>query len=320
MSIYGLILAGGSGSRLWPLSRELYPKQLLNLNSDKSLLQSTFERLAAFIEPENIVSITNTKHCSNVKMQLGDTVVLSEPVSKNTAPAIALAAKFIMQKSNQDPVILVVPSDHLIKDIDKFYSTVKKGEALAQEGYIVTFGVKPDYPETGYGYINVESDFKVKEFVEKPDSATAQKYLEAGTYFWNAGIFMFKASTLLDEIKKLAPAIAQISNRIDFATSAQIPYVEFEKMPSISIDYAVMEKSDKIALVPIESDWSDLGSWQSIYDISEKDYNRISAGKTELAHTKKSQINPAKNPVDKGNGIGYNKQAVGRERRKRGKH
>ena len=149
--MYGIILAGGSGSRLWPLSRELYPKQLLNLNSDKSLLQSTFVRLNKCMPQENIISITNTKHTSNVRMQLSEIsaapAVLSEPVAKNTAPAIVLAAKYIMQKSESDPVIIVVPSDHLIKDNDKFLSTVKKGEKLANEGYIVTFGIKPDYPE-----------------------------------------------------------------------------------------------------------------------------------------------------------------------------
>lgn len=277
--MYGIILAGGSGSRLWPLSRELYPKQLLNLNSDKSLLQSTFERLGSCMQKENILSITNTKHTSNVRMQLSelsDNVhVLSEPVSKNTAPAIALATKFIMQKSNSDPVIIVVPSDHLIENNDKFISTVKKGEKLAQNGYIVTFGIEPNYPETGYGYINtsetLEKGFKVKEFVEKPDLETAKKYLEAGTYFWNSGIFMFKASTLIEEIEKLAPEIANISKEIDFIKSNDIPFISFDKMPNISIDYAVMEKSNKIALVKLESDWNDLGSWQSIYDVSKKD-------------------------------------------------
>ena len=279
--MYGIILAGGSGSRLWPLSSELYPKQLLNIISDKILLQSTFERLAFCMPETNILSITNTKHSSNVKMQIQDLtenpLVLSEPVAKNTAPAIALATKYIMQKTNDDPVILVVPSDHLIKNNEKFLATVKKGEKLAQEGYIVTFGIKPDYPETGYGYINVlkplDLGYKVKEFVEKPDLQTAEKYLEAGTYFWNSGIFMFKASVMMEEIKKYAPEIDKISNNVDFSKSKDIPFIEFDKMPSISIDYAIMEKSDRIALLTLESDWNDLGSWKSIYDVSNKDEN-----------------------------------------------
>ena len=246
--MYGIILAGGSGSRLWPLSRELYPKQLLNLISDKSLLQSTFERLTNCMQKDEILSITNTKHSANVRMQLAQLTenpkVLSEPVSKNTAPAIALATKYIMQETGEDPVILVVPSDHLIQDKEHFLSTVKKGEKLAEEGYIVTFGIKPNYPETGYGYINtlkpLDIGFKVKEFVEKPNLETAEKYLKAGTYYWNSGIFMFKASTMLAEIEKNAPEISKIAQNVDFTKSSDIPFVEFDKMPSISIDYAVM--------------------------------------------------------------------------------
>ena len=307
--MYGIILAGGSGSRLWPLSRELYPKQLLNLNSDKSLLQATFERLKYCTS--DIVSITNIKHAPNVKMQLGEfcenPIVLSEPVAKNTAPAIVLATKYIMQTTNSDPVIIVVPSDHLIKDNEKFLSTVKKGEKLAQEGYIVTFGIQPSYPETGYGYIeaakqlgseaaksdnsetsqehltdtnlstlqpfNPSTNTKVIRFVEKPDLETAKEYLKAGTYYWNSGIFMFKASVLFGETIKHAPEIAKLSENFNFKEKCEIPFIEFDKMPSISIDYAIMEKSDKIALVRLESDWNDLGSWQSIYDISPKDEN-----------------------------------------------
>ncbi len=280
--MHGIILAGGSGSRLWPLSRELYPKQLLSLNSEKSLLQSSFERLSNFIPVQNIISITNTKHTSSVKMQLkeysDDAIVLAEPVSKNTAPAIALTTKFIAQNSSSDEIIIVVPSDHLIEDSEKFISTVKKGEELAEQGYIVTFGIEPNYPETGYGYVNtsekIDEGFIVKEFVEKPDLETAKEYLQAKTYFWNSGIFMFKASTLLEQLKKYAPEIATITQAIDFTNTNEIPFLEFDKMPSISIDYAVMEKSDKIALVKLESDWNDLGSWQSIYDTSEKDANQ----------------------------------------------
>lgn len=301
--MFGIILAGGSGSRLWPLSRELYPKQLLNLNSDKSLLQSTFERLNRFMPAENIISITNTKHTGSVRLQLeniSDKIsILSEPLSKNTAPAIALATKFIQQSEmgdEADPVILVVPSDHLIENNEKFINTVKKGEKLAQEGYIVTFGIEPNYPETGYGYINILNEpilegFKVKEFVEKPDSETAQKYIDAKTYFWNSGIFMFKASTMIEEIKKLTPEIFKVMEEFDFSSSDKIEYNLFEKMPSISIDYAIMEKSDKIALVKLESDWNDLGSWQSIYDVSKKDeHNNVMIGHVLDENSKNSFI------------------------------
>lgn len=276
--MYGLILAGGSGSRLWPLSRELYPKHLLNIIQDsESLLQSTFSRLKACMPEENIISITGVKHFSNVKYQLSFTaenpVVLSEPISKNTAPAIVLATKYITETSKEDPVILVVPSDHLIKDIPAFSETVKEGEKLAQEGYIVTFGIKPSYPETGYGYINSIDGRTVNKFVEKPSEELAEEYLADGHYYWNGGIFMFKASTLLKETSKCAPDIYELLKNFDFTKSSDIPFTEFDKMPNISIDYAVMEKSDKIALVELKSDWNDLGSWKSIYDVSKKDSN-----------------------------------------------
>lgn len=299
--MFGLILAGGSGSRLWPLSRELYPKQLLNLNSDKSLLQSTYERLMQFMPAENIVSITNVKHTANVKLQLDElfenSKVLSEPLSKNTAGAIAVATKYVQQNSSEDdPVILVVPSDHLIQNCSKFIDTIKKGEKLAQEGYIVTFGIEPNYPETGYGYINILPDpildgFKVKEFVEKPDVETAKKYLAAKTYFWNSGIFMFKASTMMNEVKQLAPEIFKVVEKFDFTTSDKIEYNLFDQLPNISVDYAIMEKSDKIVLTKMECDWNDLGSWQSIYDISKKDdSNNVMIGQVLDEDSKNSLV------------------------------
>lgn len=282
--MYGLILAGGSGSRLWPLSRELYPKQLLNIQNTESLLQSTFLRLKGYIAPEHIISMTGVKHSSNVLYQLSSIaekpVVLSEPISKNTAPAIILGAKYITETFKEDPVILVVPSDHMIKNTEAFIETIKEGEKLAEAGHIVTFGIKPSYPETGYGYINVLEGHKVNKFVEKPDLELAKKYLEDGHYFWNGGIFMFKASTLLAEAQKCAPEIFEKLKNFDFTSSSEIPFTEYDKMPSISIDYAVMEKSDKIALVQLKSDWNDLGSWKSIYDVSKKDEN----GNVKIGH------------------------------------
>ena len=277
--MYGIILAGGSGSRLWPLSRELCPKQLLNITGEKSLLQATFERLQHLMPDENILNITNTKHLANVRMQLKDyyaaPIILSEPVSKNTAPAAAVSVKYISENKNSDEIILVVPSDHLIHDVQKFSEAIEKGKQLAEQGFVVTFGVEPSYCETGFGYIKtsekIDDGFKVEKFVEKPDSATAQKYLQDKTMFWNSGIFMFKPSVFFNELKEHAPEIFGIIEKIDFKNSEEIPFVEFDKMPNISLDYALMEKSDNLVMIKLESDWKDVGSWDAIYDISRKD-------------------------------------------------
>ena len=279
--MYGIILAGGSGSRLWPLSRELCPKQLLKLDGENRLLQSTFKRLCRFIDPENIISITNIKHANDVKFQLskvcGNSVVLSEPIAKNTAPAIAASIEYFKQMKDENEVVIIVPSDHLIKDLEKFENTVKTGLKAAEEGKIVTFGIQPTYPETGYGYIKTKSEndgiFDVDCFVEKPDLKTAQKYLLEGNYFWNSGIFMAKVSTLLKEFAHYQKEIFENLSKLNYKESITIKYGVFEDMPSISFDYAIMEKSNKIVLCKLQSDWSDLGSWQSLYDVTEKDSN-----------------------------------------------
>lgn len=277
--MYGIILAGGSGSRLWPMSRELYPKQLLRLNnSKKSLLEMTFLRLLDLIDEKNIISITNQKHATDVKTQLNalaqNPVVLSEPAAKNTAPAIAAAVKYILDK-DKDDVVIVVPSDHLIEDVKAFSKTVTEGEKLAQQGYIVTFGIKPDFPHTGFGYIKtskkLDEGYEVEEFKEKPDEKTARKYLKDGNYYWNSGIFMFKASAFVEALEKYAKDIYENFEKFDFTKDENIPYMIFNQMPSISVDYAVMEHAKNIALVPLQSDWNDLGSWEAIYDTNKKD-------------------------------------------------
>lgn len=301
-----IILAGGSGSRLWPLSREEYPKQLLTLEKDESLLQMTFNRLCAYSNPSEIVTVTNIKHYSNIKLQLNkiDTknVVIAEPFGKNTAPAIASTLKYFIEQNSSDDIVLIVPSDHLIKNTDKFNKTVEEGKKLAELGYIVTFGIKPTYPETGYGYIKTKKEllvgYEVEKFVEKPNLETAKKYLESGNYYWNGGIFMGKISTFMEEFKKYAPEIYSNLDKLNFSNSTQIDYSIYEKMPSISIDYAIMEKSQKIALVELQSDWNDLGSWQSLYNVKEKDENgNVLTGSVVVDNVKNSFIYSQKEVV-----------------------
>lgn len=301
-----IILAGGSGSRLWPLSREMYPKQLLSIDEDTSLLQQTFTRLLRFMEPSDILTITNIKHYQDIKLQLNkissENVVLAEPLGKNTAPAIACSLEYFSQTCEADDVVIVLPSDHLIKDYLAFDKTVEMAMPLAKMGYIVTFGIKPSYPETGYGYIKTSKQlgdgFIVDRFVEKPDTETAEKYLKSGEYYWNGGIFMGKISTFLTEFEKYVPQIFDELPKLNFSQNSQIDYSIYENMPSISIDYAIMEKSNKVALVELQSDWNDLGSWQSLYNVKEKDENgNVLTGKVVVDNVKNSFIYSQKEVV-----------------------
>ena len=301
-----IILAGGSGSRLWPLSRDLYPKQLLSFDEKESLLQKTFKRLCTFSQPDEIVTITNIKHSPNIKLQLNaidkGNIVISEPLGKNTAPAIACTMEYFRRTTDADDVVLIVPSDHLVKKVDDFIKTVEYGMELANQGYIVTFGIKPTYPETGYGYIKIKNPlsvgYKVDRFVEKPNLPTAEHYLESGEYYWNGGIFMGKISVFLEEFAKYTPEIYENLSKLDFSESMKIDYELYERMQSLSIDYAIMEKSDKIALVELLSDWNDLGSWQSIYNVKQKDGNgNVLTGKVVVDNVKNSLIYSQKEVV-----------------------
>jgi mannose-1-phosphate guanylyltransferase/mannose-6-phosphate isomerase len=301
-----IILAGGSGSRLWPLSRDMYPKQLLALDKSESLLQQTFSRLNTIMSASDIITITNVKHYQDIKLQLNKidsgNIVIAEPQGKNTAPAIACSLEYLRQNSNNDDVVLIAPSDHLIKDIEAFNKSVKEAEILANEGYIVTFGIKPLSPETGFGYIKTDKKlsvgYRVEQFVEKPNYEKANKYSKEEDYYWNSGIFMGKVSVFLDEFKKYVPDIYSNLNLLNFSKSLKIDFGVYEVMPTISVDYAVMEKSDKIALVELQSDWRDLGSWQSLYSVKAKDENgNVTSGKVLTNNVKNSFIYSQKEVV-----------------------
>lgn len=288
-----VILSGGSGTRLWPLSRELYPKQLLPLVGKGTMLQETLARLSGVENVGEPIVVCNESHRFLVAEQLLEAgakpqAIVLEPIGRNTAPAIAIAAMAAVTQSQpssdkkEDPVLLILPADHVIQNVEAFRAAVAIGVDAAEQGKLVTFGVVPDKPETGYGYIK-RSDgsgpaYPIAQFVEKPDRATAQRYLDSGEYFWNSGMFMFRASVVLEELRALAPEIYQACAQaftgaktdLDFT---RLPAKEFGECPSDSFDYAVMEKTKRAVVVPLDAQWSDVGSWSALHEAIPADEN-----------------------------------------------
>jgi len=273
-----VILSGGSGTRLWPLSRKLMPKQFLKLfdNETKSLFQKTVERNSNICDECLIVSnidqyfiaLDDLEELNNERFNINNTKFLLEEIGKNTAPAIAFAAL----ESKEDEILFVTPSDHLIKDEEEYTKSVLKAKELANKGYLVTFGIKPTEANTGYGYIEANGEDVVK-FHEKPDIEKAKEYLKKGNYYWNSGMFMFKAGVYLEELKKHSPKIYEevikSYEKKQVINENQIRLKEMDNIPDLSIDYAVMEKSDKIKVVESNFEWNDVGSFDSL--ISEID-------------------------------------------------
>jgi len=281
--VKAVILAGGSGSRLWPLSRQNLPKQFLSLNGEASLLQSTIDRLSPAIEAKDVLIVTQEAHAKGEAYHaLLPFKTLFEPVGRNTAPAIALAAAYLMQ-DGINPIMVVLPSDHIIKDEARFREQLQVAIKAASSGRLVTFGIKPTRPDTGFGYIKVHQRAahevcEVERFTEKPDVATAEQFLTEGSYYWNSGMFVWRASVILEEMRQYLPAVYEVIQAIvkesrisgDFNGAIE---KHFATMPSISIDYGVLEKSSLVSLVPCDMGWSDVGSWQALHEISAKDMN-----------------------------------------------
>jgi mannose-1-phosphate guanylyltransferase/mannose-6-phosphate isomerase len=284
LKVIPVILCGGAGTRLWPLSRELYPKQLLALVDDYSLLQNTITRCAGHPDVTAPMLVCNEEHRFLVAEQLREIEVeasriILEPEGRNTAPAVALAAHEAM-KTDDDAILVVLPSDHVIQKTALFLEALTTAIDLAKDDALVTFGVVPDKPETGYGYIKkgmaTGAAFKVDKFVEKPDVATATEFFQSGLYYWNSGMFVFKASAYLKELAAQTPRIAEAMAKATANASADLDFTRvnaeaFKSSPADSIDYAVMEHTADALVVPLDAGWSDIGSWDALWQISEKD-------------------------------------------------
>ncbi|MHA2797724.1 mannose-1-phosphate guanylyltransferase/mannose-6-phosphate isomerase [Vibrio harveyi] len=283
-----IIMAGGTGSRLWPLSRELYPKQFLTLSGNTTMLQQTFSRLSNIDHTPPMV-ICNEEHRFIAAEQIRQggfehSGIILEPIGRNTAPAIALAA-FQALKEKKDPILLVLAADHIVENVSEFSKVVEQATALAECEKLVTFGVVPSSPEVGYGYIKRGNDlgfeqpsYKVDSFVEKPTLSIAREYIDSGEFYWNSGIFMFKASTYINELKKFSPEIYRLCKEASDDALVDLDFIrvdkaKFEACPSDSIDYALMEHTSNAVVVPFNADWCDVGSWSALWDICKKDKN-----------------------------------------------
>ena len=296
-NIIPVILSGGSGTRLWPASRSMYPKQLLPLVGEHTMLQATAIRIRGLEgAADSCLIVSNESHRFSVAEQMNAiemrSQIILEPEGRNTAPAVALAALHVLER-DEDAILLIMAADHVIKDVGAFQAAVQKGVVAAENGRLVTFGIVPTKPETGYGYVraNVENGepVPVEEFVEKPDADTAKMYLDDGSYYWNSGMFLFRASTYLKELEIQAPDILASCKESIKDRSVDGDFIRpdadaFKQCRSDSIDYAVMEKSANSSMVPLDAGWSDVGSWSALQDVCESDENGNTLNGDALIH------------------------------------
>lgn len=306
MLIHPIILAGGAGSRLWPLSREHYPKPLLALLGENTLLQSTLTRLNGLPEVASVRVVCNEEHrflIAEQLRQLGITpsIIILEPVGRNTAPALTLAA-LSLQDSHEDAVMLVMPADHAIQNTAAFHSAIEQGRVLAEQNYLVTFGIVPDRPETGYGYIRQGSPLasqpsahSIAAFVEKPDVAHARQYISKGGYLWNSGMFMMRASAWMKNMERFQADVADAC-RLAYQQGKRdggfyrVKSNEFAASPSISIDHAVMEKTPEGAVLPLDAGWSDVGEWSSLWELCLRNTEGNAMRGDVLAHATRDSL------------------------------
>lgn len=315
-SVYGVLLAGGSGTRFWPLSTKDQPKQFLSLVGEETMIQTTYHRFKGLIKPENWIVVTNEAYSDKVAEQLPQLEkdqIIGEPVARNTAPPIALACAMIAAQ-DPDAVVVVLPSDHHIGDVDAYLNTMEKAIQTAMEqDALVTLGVQPTHPETGYGYISYdrsttqisggnEISYKVEAFREKPDRETAEQFISEGNYLWNSGMFIWKASRFLKELSlHMRELYGQLAPFMDGEWSTATVHDFFQKTTSISIDYGLMERSERVWIVPGDFGWNDVGSWSAVHELALKDAqgNSGAINRFITINSSKNHVHISKNTFSK---------------------